>query len=134
MKFSGSIRVGLPTPLSPSGARGRRIVLPVSVARNRIHTLVGCPLTVAHRGVEVGRITEAWIDGMRMRFAGKMSCASDDPATVFRGMRFSWEAEHCHIANYAARRVWRVRRIERFTAMALVTRPASRSSKLKVYE
>ena len=132
MKFRGHICIGIPSQKSPRGAMGRRIVLPLSVVRDRIHTLGGCAVPDGHNGRVVGVITKATIIGLRMVFEGELQqTTSRDPETY----RFSYEIVEAHVLDYAARRVWRIKRFDRFTGMALVgspQRPAHESSSLRM--
>jgi hypothetical protein len=133
MKFSGSIRIGIPSRLSPRGALGRRIVLPISVVKNRIHTLWGCAAKLGHDGVVVGRITRASVKGQWIEFEGELNQGVDvgDP----RKIRFSYEIHMAIVADYSARRVWTIRKFESFKGMALIRKPATpahQSSKMRI--
>jgi hypothetical protein len=79
----------------------------------------------------VGRITKAAVKGLWMRFEGELFMDVDEPERF----RFSYEINSAHIASFAAKHVWRIRKFDRFSAMALVREPvmpAHRSSRMRV--
>ena len=128
MKFSGKIRIGVPTIHTPTGARGHRVVLDIGAAADKISTLTGAAIKLGHTGQtgcrDVGTIMAASVDDRGD--AGSWLTVDGEVDGEYRGLGLSWEISGAIIEDIGAR-VWWVIGIEKFKAVALVKKAASES-------
>lgn len=139
MRFSGTLCVlDEPSSGAPFGAKGRRILMPSTVAEEALSTLIGCPVTVSaslathEKEDTIGIVERAWIDGCRLEIEGALHHQSEHLAGVLPevlGMSYVTTS----VIEDMRRVVWRMTKAT-FTSVAVLLRDKAAYGKKTRFE
>lgn len=128
--FTGVLfRVDEPSDNSPSGARGRKLIIPTRVAEGALHSLIGMAVNweknlERHEVKKIGGIiTEAKIEGRDVRVGGFLfpkNLQREVEMLERDDLGMSFEAADCMVENMKAK-VWTIIRLT-FTGATVIQR------------
>ena len=123
--------VGMPTVLSPCGARGRRILMKQGAVDCALRDLPGKPLYRSRclkthdRSNQIGTIESAFIVGDMFCIAGEVFEGQEiSLAACEETMGVSYEANNCHVVDMRPERQWEIGRAEFVGAAVLLQKRA----------
>lgn len=126
-----------PSTKPPNGARGHRILIPATVAKKRLQTLIGMGINLADGETDkhnpqrkVGVIEAAWIKGKELWIKGKIwkkDFPDAEKALRSKKLGMSFEGSDVQIVDASAS-VWKVADLF-FTGAALLLKTAAAYSK-----